>query len=138
MVGRTDPSIEFSNGSIARSALPPPTASIASGIESQGRDSNPSPPKPEFLTASSLKVPGGPRKATLICLPSLSRSDSLRARPLLEGDRVGRLVVVEERLPVDRIDRDGQGDLAARGRVERDGRDSGLADAQGGDRPLAG
>ena len=57
--GRTEPSIEFSNGISARSARPSRTASIASETVIVSTGSPPAPPAAR--SASSVNVPAGPR-----------------------------------------------------------------------------
>jgi hypothetical protein len=59
-VGRTVPSIEFSNGTRARSAAPLSTASTAAWIVAVGSGSNPLPAAAR-RSASSENVPAGPR-----------------------------------------------------------------------------
>ncbi len=56
----TEPSIEFSIGTKARSASPSSTARIASWIEGL-RSGSMSSPTSTSLSASSVKVPAGPR-----------------------------------------------------------------------------
>ena len=62
---RTEPSIEFSKGTSARSASPSATAITASWIVGTGRGSTPAAARAlAARSASSEKVPAGPRKAT--------------------------------------------------------------------------
>ena len=62
-VGRTEPSIAFSNGTSARSDSPEATARIASWTVAAGCAAI-SVPAVAARSASSEKVPAGPRKAT--------------------------------------------------------------------------
>ena len=63
---RTDPSIEFSNGTSARSASPRSTARIASWTVAVRSASISAPSGSASRSASSVKVPAGPRNAIFI------------------------------------------------------------------------
>src|SRR5918999_1623316 len=63
-VARTAPSMEFSNGTRARSTSPAATAWIAPKIVAFGTSSTSAPPAAR--SASSLNVPAGPRNPTFI------------------------------------------------------------------------
>src|SRR3954451_5576866 len=112
-VDRTAPSIEFSKGTSARSASPSATARMAAYTLGRGSGSM-SASRAAARSASSEKVPAGPRKATRIDMGAEGYGGApvdWRRRRLAERELVGGPVVGCDRLAGHRQDGDLEREL---------------------------